>query len=119
MLTSPIKVSENGRYFVLPGGRPIFWLGTTQWQIFREHPLAEVELILEKTRENGFSFIQAMLLGVGDGTQPNIHGKTPWEDDDPAKPNEAYFEHVDAVVRAARRKGLVLVVGIYLSLIHI
>jgi len=113
MLTSPIKVSENGRYFVLPGGRPIFWLGTTQWQIFREHPLAEVELILEKTRENGFSFVQAMLLGVGDGTQPNIHGKTPWEDDDPAKPNEAYFEHVDAVVRAARRKGLVLVVGIY------
>jgi len=113
MSSSLIKVSNNGRYFVLPGSKPIFWLGTTQWQIFREHPLAEVELILEKTKGNGFSFVQAMLLGVGDGTQPNIHGKTPWRDDDPAKPNEAYFEHVDAVVQAALRIGLVLVVGIY------
>jgi len=113
MWPSPISVSENGRYFVLPGGKPVFWLGTTQWQIFREHPLAEVELILGKTRENGFSFVQAMLLGVGDGTQPNVFGETPWKNDDPATPNEAYFERADAVVQAARQKGLVLVAGIY------
>jgi len=112
-MQGPIKVSENGRYFVTAAGKPIFWLGTTQWQIFREHPLTEVELILEKTKENGFNFIQAMLLGVGKGTEPNIHGNIPWKKDDPATPDEAYFEHVDAVVQAAHRKGLVLVTGIY------
>ena len=30
----PIKVSENGRYFVDQNGTPVFWLGTTQWQLF-------------------------------------------------------------------------------------
>ncbi|MBO3802831.1 MAG: DUF4038 domain-containing protein [Candidatus Brockarchaeota archaeon] len=112
-MQGPIKISENGRYFVTAAGKPIFWLATTQWQIFREHPLVEVELILDKAKENGFNFIQAMLLGVGDGTKPNIHGDTPWKKDDPATPNEAYFEHVDAVVQAARRKELILVAGIY------
>ncbi len=111
--SSSIKVSENGRYFVDSGGRPVFWLGTTQWQIFREHPLAEAELILEKTKKNGFSFVQAMLLGVGDGTKPNVYGETPWNNDDPATPNEAFFEHVDSVVQVAHKKGLILVAGIY------
>jgi hypothetical protein len=111
--SSSIKVSENGRYFVDSGGKPVFWLGTTQWQIFREHPLAEAELILEKTKKNGFSFVQAMLLGVGDGTKPNVFGETPWKNGDPATPNEAFFEHVDSVVQSAYKKGLVFVAGIY------
>lgn len=108
-----VRVSENGRYFVDSKGKPVFWLGTTQWQIFREHSLAEAELILEKTKMNGFSFIQAMFLGVGDGTKPNIYGETPWKNNDPATPNEAYFEFVDSVIQAALKKGLVFVGGIY------
>jgi len=111
--SSSVKVSKNGRYFVDSEGKPFFWLGTTQWQIFREHPLAEAELILDKTRENGFSFVQVMLLGVGDGTTPNFNGEVPWRNGDPATPNEAFFEHVDSVVEAARRRGLILVVGVY------
>ncbi len=110
---SSVKVSKNGRYFVDSYGNPFFWLGTTQWQIFREHPLAEAEMILDKTKKNGFSFVQAMLLGVGDGTTPNVYGEVPWRNDDPATPNEAFFERVDPVVEAAHRRGLVLVVGVY------
>ncbi len=26
----PVKVSENGRYFIDQKGEPVFWLGTTQ-----------------------------------------------------------------------------------------
>ena len=29
----PVRVSDNGRYFVDQRGRPVFWLGTTQWQL--------------------------------------------------------------------------------------
>src|SRR5215468_7082633 len=32
----PVKVSENGRYFIDQKGEPVFWLGTTQWQFFRD-----------------------------------------------------------------------------------
>ena len=38
----PVKVSENGRYFIDQKGRPVFWLGTTQWQLFREFSLKGV-----------------------------------------------------------------------------
>ena len=109
----PVKVSENGRYLVDQNGKPVFWLGTTQWQIFREYTLEEAGTILEKTKDKGFAFVQAMLMGVGDGTRPNVHGQKPWINDNPLTPNEAYFKNVDAVIRIARDHNLVFSVTLY------
>ena len=55
----------------------MFWLGTTQWQLFREYKLDEARPIIEKTKENGFVFAQVMLMGVGDGTKPTSTGTSP------------------------------------------
>jgi len=67
----PLKVSENRRYFADQKGDPVFWLGTTQWQLFREYKLEDARTIIEKAKAHGFAFAQVMLLGVGDGTKPN------------------------------------------------
>ena len=64
----PVKVSQNQRYFVDQGGKPVFWLGTTQWELFRGYKLEDAKTILEKTKAQGFTFAQVMLMGVGDGT---------------------------------------------------
>src|SRR5262249_4378326 len=40
--------------------------------------------------------------------QPNPYGHVPLKDNDPARPVEAYFEHVDWVVRRAEELGLVI-----------
>ncbi len=109
----PVKVSENKRYIVDQKGIPVFWLGTTQWQIFREYTLEEARTILEKTRSNGFAFVQAMLMGVGDGTQPNVYGQKPWINNNPLTPNEAYFRNVDSVIGIARENNLILSVTLY------
>jgi hypothetical protein len=109
----PVKVSANGRYFVDQKNDPVFWLGTTQWQIFREYTLEEVRTILDKTKERGFVFVQAMLMGVGDGTKTNVYGQKPWINNDPLTPNEAYFQNVDAVIRAARERHLIISVTLY------
>ncbi len=109
----PVKVSKNKRYFVDQKGKPVFWLGTTQWQIFREYTLDEARTILEKTEDKGFVFVQAMLMGVGDGTRPNVHGQKPWINDNPLTPNEAYFKNVDSVIRIARDNNLVFSVTLY------
>jgi len=109
----PVKVSENRRYFVDQNGDPVFWLGTTQWQIFREYTLDEVRTTLQRIKANGFAFVQAMLMGVGDGTQPNVYGEKPWINNDPLTPNEAYFRHVDAVIQAARKNNVVFSVTLY------
>jgi hypothetical protein len=109
----PVKVSENRRYFIDQNNNPVFWLGTTQWQIFREYTLDEVRTTLEKVKGNGFVFVQAMLMGVGDGTKHNVYGQKPWINNDPLTPNEAYFKNVDSVIRIARDNNLVFSVTLY------
>jgi hypothetical protein len=110
----PVKVSDNGRYFVDQKGTPVFWLGTTQWQLFREYKIEDTRTILEKTADKGFVFAQVMLAGVGDGTKPNVYGEKPWINDNPLTPNEAYFNNVDAVVQIARENS----VNISMTLFH-
>ncbi len=109
----PIKVSDNGRYFVDQQGKPVFWLGTTQWQLFREYKIEDARTILEKIADKGFAFAQVMLMGVGDGTKPNVYGQKPWINDDPLTPNEAYFQNVDAVVRIAAENGVNISMTLY------
>lgn len=109
----PIGVSPDGRYFIDQSGGPFFWLGDTQWELFRAFPLADVRAILEDRQRKGFSVIQAMLTGVGDGSKPNVAGHAPWMDDDPGTPNERYFEQVDAVVELSRQTGVILVTGVF------
>jgi hypothetical protein len=109
----PVKVSDNGRYFVDQKGNPVFWLGITQWQIFREYTLDEARLILENAKSKGFAFVQAMLMGVGDGTKPNVYGQKPWVDNNPLTPNEAYFKNVDSVIQIARENNIVFSVTLY------
>jgi hypothetical protein len=109
----PLKVSDNGRYFVDQNGTPVFWLGTTQWQLFREYSVADARTILEKTKEKGFAFAQVMLMGVGDGTKANTHGEKPWIDNNPLTPNEAYFKNVDAVVEIARENNVVISMTVF------
>jgi len=109
----PVKVSENGRYFVDQNGSPVFWLGITQWQIFREYTLEDARTILENTKDKGFAFVQAMLMGVGDGTKANVYGEKPWINNDPLTPNEAYFKNVDSVIQIARDNNVIFSVTLY------
>lgn len=109
----PIKVSQNGRYFVDQKDRPVFWLGTTQWHLFRDYTLDEARDTIEACRRHGFAFAQVMVVGVGDGTTPNRQGEKPWINDDPLTPNEAYFRHVDAVLQLALDSNLVISLTMY------
>jgi hypothetical protein len=110
----PVKVSANERYFIDQKGEPVFWMGTTQWQLFREYKIEDARTIIEKTKEKGFVFAQVMLMGVGDGTKANVYGEKPWIDNNPLTPNEAYFKNVDAVMQIARENNL----NISMTLFH-
>lgn len=107
-----IRVSSNGRYFI-QDGQPFFWLGDTQWELFRDYTLDDAEAIIENRKNKGFSVIQIMFTGVGDGTKPNIDGQTPWINNDPAHPNEAYFKRVDQIIEIANQKGIIINPGVY------
>jgi len=109
----PVAVSENGRYFVDRNGEPVFWIGTTQWQLFREYTAEDAGTILERSAAHGFKFAQVMLMGVGDGTAPNVYGEKPWLNDDPLTPNEGYFKNVDAVLKTAGDCSVAISMTVY------
>lgn len=103
----PLRVGEDGRGLVTTSGRPFFWLGDTAWELFHRCTLEEAELYLENRHRKGFTVIQAVALAEFDGLHtPNPYGELPLLHDDPARPNDAYFRHVDAIIRLAAEKGL-------------
>lgn len=103
----PLRVSEDGRSLVTTSGRPFFWLGDTAWELFHRCTIEEAELYLENRRRKGFTVIQAVALAEFDGLHTaNPYGELPLLDDDPARPNDAYFRHVDAIIRLAAEKQL-------------
>lgn len=103
----PLEISEDGRHFVHPDGTPFFWLGDTAWELFHRLDREEATRYLEDRAEKGFTVIQAVVLAqLGGLDTPNPYGHTPLENNDPSRPNEAYFKHVDFVVNKAEELGL-------------
>jgi hypothetical protein len=105
----PIKVAEGTHTFADTKGQPFFWLGTTQWELFRGYSFEDARIILEKTGDNGFTVVQVKLLGQGDGNRANAYGHLPLLDGDALTPNETYFTNVDAVVKMCLRGHISIV----------
>jgi hypothetical protein len=102
-----LKVSENRRFLVTADGRPFFWLGDTAWELFHRLTREDAERYLKNRAEKRFTLIQAVALAEFDGlTVPNAYGDLPLADNDPARPNERYFSHVDWIVAKANALGL-------------
>lgn len=103
----PLKVSDNQRFLVTSDGQPFFWLGDTAWELFHRLNREEAERYLQHRAAQGFTVIQAVALAEIDGlTTPNAYGQTPLHDNDPTRPNEEYFQHVDWIVAKANSLGL-------------
>ena len=102
-----LKVSENRRFLVKEDGTPFFYLGDTAWELFHRLNREEAERYLKNRAERQFTVIQAVVLAELDGlNDPNPYGHKPLTGNDPTKPNEDYFKHVDFIVNKAQELGL-------------
>jgi hypothetical protein len=102
-----LKVSDNRRFLVTADGRPFFWLGDTAWELFHRLTREDAERFLKNRADKRFTVIQAVALAEFDGLAvPNAYGDLPLANNDPTKPNEKYFAHVDWIVAKANALGL-------------
>lgn len=102
-----LKVSENKRFLVFEDGTPFFYLGDTAWELFHRLSKEDALSYLENRREKGFTVIQAVILAELDGLNtPNVEGEKPLINNDPTKISEAYFKHVDWVIKKAEEMGI-------------
>ncbi|HEX2488600.1 MAG TPA: glycoside hydrolase family 140 protein [Blastocatellia bacterium] len=102
-----LKITENRRYLQYENGKPFFYLGDTAWELFHRLNREEATQYLTNRAQKGFTVIQAVVLAqLGGLTVPNPYGDLPLIGGDPAKPNEAYFRHVDFIVNKAEELGM-------------
>lgn len=106
-MNQKLRVSDNRRFLQTENGEPFFLLGDTDWELFHRLTREEADFLLETRAAQGFNTIFAVALAEFDGLRvPNIYGEIPLHDNDPTRPNEAYFQHVDYVITKAESLGL-------------
>jgi hypothetical protein len=104
-----LKVHSSQRYLVTENGQPFFWLADTAWELFHRLSRAEADIYLQDRAAKKFTVIQAVVLAELDGLNtPNPAGHRPLNQNDPTRPNEAYFEDVDWIVNRANELGLTI-----------
>src|SRR5208283_2203627 len=59
-----INVSRSGRHFVDGNGKPLFWQGDTEWELFHLFSAPDARTLLQRRRDEGFNVIQVMVTGV-------------------------------------------------------
>lgn len=105
--TNQLRVSSNNRYIENSDGSPFIWIGDTAWELFHKLNRKDAEKYLRTRAKQGFTVIQAVILAEDDGLRkPNAYGEIPLLNQDPEKPNEKYFEHVDFILNKAKQLGL-------------
>ncbi len=102
-----LKVSDDHRSLVTAEGKAFVYLADTAWELFHRLTREEADRYLADRAGKGFNVVQAVALAEFGGlTEPNRYGELPLDGNDPAKPRDAYFQHVDYVVRKAASLGI-------------
>jgi hypothetical protein len=109
----PLKLSENRRHLVDQGARPFLYHADTPWMIFVRLTEAEARDYVVRRKAQGFNALQVQLTGFLGMT--NRAGERPFagtaSEQDFARPNEAFFAHVDRVLAEAERQGMLLAIA--------
>ncbi|MDH4092805.1 MAG: DUF4038 domain-containing protein, partial [Cyclobacteriaceae bacterium] len=57
-----IKVAPNNRFLETTDGKPFFWLGDTDWELFHRMTREEAEELINIRSGQGFNVLQAVAL---------------------------------------------------------
>ena len=106
-----LRVSSNQRYLV-KDGQPFFYLCDTGWDLFMMLDREEADEYLKNRADKGFNVIMTILIGWKPAkAERNAYGEPPLIDNDPARPNEKYFQHVDYIVNKANSLGMFVAIA--------
>ena len=101
-----IRVNAAGHYLETEAGRPLFWLGDTAWKLFHSTTRAECSYYLHTRARQGFNVAQVMVISENQLADTNALGEKPFVNNDPATPNEKYFDRVAEIVDEAAANKL-------------
>ena len=115
----PLRTEAGKRYLVDASGKPFLLHADTAWSLIADLSVENAALYLEDRRQKGFNAILVNLLEHKFATNAprNFYGEAPFiPRTEYGQRNEAYFAHVDQIIRmAAAKEMLVLLVPSYLG----
>jgi hypothetical protein len=85
-------------------GTPFFYLADTAWQMPIKLNRSDVDYYLGDRAAKGFTAIQVVALDTPSDRNP--YGQTALVNNNPATPNEAFFQQIDYIVNKAASLGL-------------
>jgi len=102
-----IQVHPAGHFLQTEDGRPFFWLGDTAWELIHRTTREEASYYLQTRSQQGFTVIQTVALAEFNGVnERNALGLRPLIDNDPRRPDPAYFDRVVEIVDEAATRNL-------------
>jgi hypothetical protein len=115
----PLVLSADGRYLVEQGGKPFLIQGEAAWSLVAALNRADALSYLDDRQRRKFNLLMVNVLEhkFVPSAPRNAFGQAPFtRDADFSSPNEAYFAHVDWVLREAGKRGFaVLLCPAYLG----
>jgi len=109
----PLKVGPTSRYLVDQTGKPFFLAGDAAWSLFSQLSDQDADTYLAARQQSGFNLVMASVIEhkFASNAPRNIYGLGPFTGTNFTTPNEAYFAHVDYIVRSAAQKGIVVLMA--------
>lgn len=102
-----VTVHAGGHLLQTSDGKPFFWMGDTAWELIHRTTREECSYYLKTREQQGFNVVQAVVLAEFEGiTVPSALGEKPFAQNDPKRPNEAYFNRIVEIVDEAASRGL-------------
>jgi len=114
----PLTVASTARHVVDQSAKPFLLVGDTAWSLFVALSDSDADVYLENRKQHGFTAVLASLIEHNFAANPpaDFYGTTPFTGQSFTTPREAYFAHVDRVVKSAGEKGIVVfLVPLYLG----
>ncbi|KAJ8507233.1 hypothetical protein ON010_g18988 [Phytophthora cinnamomi] len=105
-----ISAPHYGRYLYRTASEePFFWQADTAWELTHRLNKTSIDFYLKTRAEQGYNVVQTVVISELNGTtRSNFYGDLPFNNSDPSKPNEAYFELIDWTVDLAAGYGILL-----------
>jgi hypothetical protein len=102
------KIGIKGRNFITEDHKLFFYAACTGWELFHKLTLEEARVYINNRASKGFNVIQAVAVAELDGLRvPSYEGQhLPFSCTDTLSINDAYFDHVKAVVQYANSRGI-------------
>ena len=88
--------------------KPFLLVGDTAWSLFVALSDSDADFYLENRKQHGFTAVLASLIEhkFAANAPANFYGMTPFTGQPFTTPREAYFAHVDHVLKSAAEKGI-------------